>query len=230
MEKKMQTDQFAEFAAAVVQSLPRDMDTVTGQGWIRNRDALAKVLRQALSSPVMQESKPPLLTIIGIIKVRLLSKFFKVVDHFFVNTEKNAPVKFCYIAPNFMLCFRPSSSSTGVPGNGLCWTADVQETVLHYHTLDWSSEDSHIIDQLGGEAKVETTIPEIYALLERQGNGEDGALLTNGHSNIFYVREASSIRGLCAVGVYWVGDGWNVFAHSVAHEGLRSAGHRVFSH
>lgn len=44
----IETGQFAELAAAVVQQLPRDMDSTTAQGWITNRAALQKVLREVL--------------------------------------------------------------------------------------------------------------------------------------------------------------------------------------
>ena len=39
---------FAELASAVVQQLPRDIDSTTAQGWIENRAALQRVLRVAL--------------------------------------------------------------------------------------------------------------------------------------------------------------------------------------
>ncbi len=39
---------FAELASAVIQQLPRDIDSTTAQGWIENRTALQKVLRAAL--------------------------------------------------------------------------------------------------------------------------------------------------------------------------------------
>jgi len=39
---------FAELASAVIQQLPRDIDSITAQGWIENRAALQKALRAAL--------------------------------------------------------------------------------------------------------------------------------------------------------------------------------------
>lgn len=44
----IETGNFAEFASAVIQQLPRDIGSVTAQGWIENRAALQKVLRAAL--------------------------------------------------------------------------------------------------------------------------------------------------------------------------------------
>ena len=44
----IETGHFAEFASAIIQQLPRDIDSTTAQGWIENRAALRKVLRTAL--------------------------------------------------------------------------------------------------------------------------------------------------------------------------------------
>jgi len=44
----METNQFAEFVASVVRSLPRDLDSGTAQRWIREQRALTDVLRKAL--------------------------------------------------------------------------------------------------------------------------------------------------------------------------------------
>lgn len=48
----IETGNFAEFASAVIQQLPRDIDSVTAQGWIENRAALQRALRTALLPPV----------------------------------------------------------------------------------------------------------------------------------------------------------------------------------
>ena len=44
----IETGHFAELASAVVQQLPRDIDSTVAQGWIENRSALQRVLRAAL--------------------------------------------------------------------------------------------------------------------------------------------------------------------------------------
>lgn len=51
MAKHMEVGQFAEFSAAVLRSLPRNVDANIAQGWITNQDALAKVLHDALVPP-----------------------------------------------------------------------------------------------------------------------------------------------------------------------------------
>lgn len=228
MEKKIQTDQFAELAAAVVQSLPRDMDPNTAQGWITNREALAKVLWEALVPPSELQT---LLTQVDTFKIQLEDKFNEH-EFFKVNTEKNAPVKISYIGNNFKAWFfPPSASEEAVPGSGPYRTPGVQKNVmnagLRYHTLNKRSVDGPIIEQLGGEAKAETTLAEIAACMKKQASGEAGALLTNGYVNIFYVRDVNSV--LRAVYVFWHGVGWRVFAYSVEHPDEWRGGYRVFS-
>src|SRR3989344_524627 len=44
----MDTKQFAEFASAVVRQLPRNLDSVAAQRWIKDQGALANVLCKAL--------------------------------------------------------------------------------------------------------------------------------------------------------------------------------------
>jgi len=45
----MEINQFVEFASAVVRSLPRNLDTVTAQRWIREQGPLAEALRKVLA-------------------------------------------------------------------------------------------------------------------------------------------------------------------------------------
>lgn len=53
MGKNMSMCQFAELAAAVLRSLPRELSVDVSQGWIENQAALAKVLREALEPPAV---------------------------------------------------------------------------------------------------------------------------------------------------------------------------------
>ncbi len=105
--------------------------------------------------------------------------------------------------------------------------AEVAETTLRYQDLVKNSLDRPIIEALGGEAKAETSAAEICGLLEKQPNGEDGPLLTNGYANIFYVRDVNGV--LRAVGVGWSDGGWDVIARSVVGPREWGAGDRVFS-
>jgi hypothetical protein len=87
--------------------------------------------------------------------------------------------------------------------------------------------DGPIIAELGGEEKSETTLSEMFSLMEKQGKGEDGVLLNNGYANIFYIRDLAGV--LRAVGVRWGGGGWGVGADSVGGPDRWDGGYRVFS-
>ena len=52
---RLSTDQFAEFASAVVRNLPRDLDPARVQGWIEEGDALARLLAAAFSGREVSE-------------------------------------------------------------------------------------------------------------------------------------------------------------------------------
>ncbi len=90
-----------------------------------------------------------------------------------------------------------------------------------------NSFDGPIIAELGGEAKAETTLTEIYDLMDRQSEGREGVLLNNGWANIFYVKDLAGV--LRAVGVRWDDAGWRVFADSVEDPTEWYAGRQVFS-
>lgn len=57
------------------------------------------------------------------------------------------------------------------------------------------------------EAEIGTTLSEIYSLLVKQANGEEGVLLNDGSANIFYVNCPSGM--LRTVSLQWRG-GWFV--------------------
>lgn len=101
------------------------------------------------------------------------------------------------------------------------------EQTLRYGKLTKNSVDVPIIEELGGEAKAETTLNEFYDLLKKQANGENGVLLTNGYANIFYIRDQNGV--LRAVNARWDDDGWAVGAISVESPIEWIADNQVFS-
>ena len=133
----------------------------------------------------------------------------------FVKDSKE--VKFYGIWDNFTNWFLADDGKIEDP---------ISEQMLRYGNLTTSSVDGLIIEELGGEAKAETTLSELYDLLKKQAKGEAGDLLTNGYANIFYIKDTSSV--LRAVSVNWVVDGWDVSAFSVESTNVWSAGYRVF--
>jgi hypothetical protein len=100
------------------------------------------------------------------------------------------------------------------------------ERSLRYSRLRKPLVDAPIIAELG-EGAAETSLAEIWWLLEQQPNGEAGTLLVNGDANIFYVRDVDGI--MFAVRVFWDDLGWFVDAISVKHPNPWAVGDRVFS-
>ncbi len=81
---------------------------------------------------------------------------------------------------------------------------------LLWQDLGRSGSSQEIMRTLGGETKIETNLAEIYFLLRRQNEGQEGFLLTNGQENLFYVRDS---RGeLCIIGVRLHLSGWMIGA------------------
>jgi hypothetical protein len=88
--------------------------------------------------------------------------------------------------------------------------AEVAKTTLSCTVLLKHAVDEEIITALGGEAKAETSLAEIWDLLQKQPNGERGVLLTDSSANIFYVKDRDEV--LRTVNVYWGNSGWRVVA------------------
>jgi hypothetical protein len=89
----------------------------------------------------------------------------------------------------------------------------VEEMILLYSNLREEVSDNMIINRLGGEDQIETTLAQIYHLMKMHGrgaSGENGALLMSmyEHGNIFYVRDIN--RKLCPIRLYWSDDGWRI--------------------
>ncbi|MEX2405065.1 MAG: hypothetical protein WD579_00515 [Candidatus Paceibacterota bacterium] len=106
---------------------------------------------------------------------------------------------------------------------------NVEDTELKIHRLREYSRDIPIIHELGGEEIVETSLSHLWSLLKRQGQGEDGDLLTNGYANIFYIRDSQGV--LWAVRALWFSGrrGWYVEAYSIEYPSRWDGGYQVFS-
>jgi hypothetical protein len=130
------------------------------------------------------------------------AKPFVANNHFIVNTKKNAPVKISNLGGTFSAWFLGKSE--------VAFTG----STLRYGKLSRYSVDGPVIQGLGGEEKAETTLMELFSIMEKQRNGEAGPLLTDGYANIFYIKDVSGdLRAVCA---RWRGDGWNVLARQIA--------------
>jgi len=133
---------------------------------------------------------------------------------FVVNTSKTAKVKISYLNCNFKFGFIDKNEEA------------FSGSVIDCRDLNRVSVDDLILGELGGRAAAQTTLTEMHAMLERQPYGQKGALLTNGSANIFYI---TNIKGeLCAFGVSWDGDGWDISANYVDNSDKWPSNSRVF--
>ncbi len=103
----------------------------------------------------------------------------------------------------------------------------ISEQTLRYAKLRKASVDDPIIAELGGKAKAETTLAEMFSLMEKQGKGENGVLLNNNYVNIFYIKDKNDV--LRTVHVFWDDGGWGVDASSVEYPHKWYGGIQVFS-
>ncbi len=123
-----------------------------------------------------------------------------------------------YLGDNFKAWF--------LKGEGKIEEPFVGSTICSKKLLQ-NSLDGPIITELGGQAKAETTLTEMFSEMAKQPSGGEGALLNNGWWNIFYIRDLKGV--LRAVGVRWRGGGWCVGADSVKGPLAWVAGFLVFS-
>ena len=160
----------------------------------------------------------PILTFLSTITIPSTTSQFVAKDKFVVNMSDDAPVKISHLGGNFTTWFLNGSGKTEDPISG---------QTLRYAELCKASVDAPIIAELGGEAKSETTLAELFFLVEKQKCGEDGVLLNNGWANIFYVRDQDGL--LRAVRVGWLVVGWYLYADALeVPRGWRD-GNQVFS-
>ncbi len=213
---------YVEFQLGVLRALPRDIAPDIAEGWRNNGQALAKALRKALlplgeSEPASVPQPTPLLIPAGTTVIPATMIPFAAKDGFVVNTQRNAPVKIGLISDDFQAWFLAKVEQ---PFEG---------STLKYKELSHASDDDSIIAALGTKEELETTLAEVLALMSAQLNGEPGALLTNGHANIFYVRDAQG--ELRTVQLYWLRyrKSWEVNASPFSIPCGRRVGARVFS-
>ncbi len=168
------------------------------------------ILDGTLKFQIEKPPVPPLLDIIGTHLVPATTSPFVAKEKF--TLKKDGGI--CsYLHPDFSSWF-------------LGKTEDAKgETTLRSATLTKDSLDKAILAELGTLA--ETTLTEMFAMMEAQADGTEGDLLTNGYANIFYVKDVNNV--LRAVSASWSGGGWGVGAGSVEDPDGWLADGRVFS-
>lgn len=165
------------------------------------------------------EPKPtrPILKFVGVVSIDATTCKFVARWKFVFLPTLNAPVKILHLGHNFTSWFLNGDGKTEDPES-------VQ--TLRYHKLRKYSGSGPIITELGGEAKAETTLSEMFSLMEKQKNGESGPLLNNGWWSIFYIRDQNGV--LRTVRVHW-DDDWHVNADPVECSRRWCGGNQVFS-
>jgi hypothetical protein len=102
----------------------------------------------------------------------------------------------------------------------------IAETTYRKYRLLRIAPDGPIIEELGGETKVEGRAAAVLALVERQKNGEAGFLQTNGYANIFYAKDKKG--ELCAIRLGWTESGWLIDAIAVKDPLAWNGKHEIF--
>lgn len=182
-------------------------------------EGVARFLRgEVCLTSVVTKPNTEILELISTVAVGATTDKFVAKEKFVRDTGCKAKVKISYLGDNFLGWFLKGDSKTEDP---------INEQTLRYSKLRESSVDGPIIAELGGAEKSETTLSEMFSLMEKQGKGEDGVLLNNGYANIFCIKDSAGV--LRTVSVCWSGGGWRVNASSVEDPRRWSDGDQVFS-
>lgn len=120
-------------------------------------DFLAKYIAEYFSK-FPESATEPLIQSIGTVAIPTRSEEFVARDHFIVDMSETAKVKISSLSSNFRKNFLDKIEEPGA------------EAVLHYGKLLKSSKDDKIIIELGGKEKAETTLAEMFSLMEKQTN------------------------------------------------------------
>lgn len=162
--------------------------------------------------------KPLILEFVSTVAISATTSKFVAKEKFVNNTKNNSQVKIVFLGEKFTEWFMSGSGKIEDP---------ISNQTLCYAKLRKSSIDATVITELGGEIKAETTLSEMFSLIELQKDGEDGVLLNNG-ANIFYIKDQIGVlRSVC---VYWDTGGWNITSYSVGNRCRWRGGYYVFFH
>lgn len=161
-----------------------------------------------------------ILELVSTVVVPATTSKFIAKDRFVLGTGLEAKAKIYHISPSFREWFLLGDGKTEGPiGKRILCCAKLKPRE--------GSLDGPIIDELGGEEKSETTLSEIFSLMEKhRGNAGEGCLLSEDAANVFYVNDQKGfLRG---VFVYWYVTGWCVDALPVGSPYGQRAGCQVF--
>lgn len=207
-----------------VGDLMEKLASTEGSRWLErfNLFLRGELLCEKCQAPGVPVAKPTkcklLLETVGTVIIPATTSQFVAKEKFVRGTGRNAKVKISDIGSNFDAWFLNGTGKIEDPQS---------EQTLAYDRLRKASLDGPIIEELGGEAKAETTLTDMFSLMEGQGSGGERVLLNNGNANIFYIRDQNGV--LRTVRVRWYDDGWFVFASSLELPLRWLDGFQVFS-
>lgn len=212
----MTEQQISKLVAAFVehQSAFSVLSTEDRQWVIQNTKQAIAICAEAIKNrPKLAER---FLKLLGTIDIPAITEPFIAKEKFVVDTSHEAEVKISHLGYNFQKIFLNRSEFKCGPSK------------IRYHKLlKGGLVDDNIINELGGKYLVETNLYEMFYSLRKQGHRQTGALLINGSTNIFYIRDNEYDEGvLWAVVCRWFAGGWCVDANDPI---MWSDGPQVFS-
>ena len=155
----------------------------------------------------------PLLTLGATVRLKGSNAPFVASEHFvFCMDDKKVMVS--YIEGGFPKWLMPKTEQP------------VGATTLRCYELQRDAPDDDIFAALGGEQHCESTLTEVFMLMQEQNHGQEGVLATNGFGNHFYIRDTAGV--LRMVGVHWCDGGWFVEGDRIRGEAWWPVKDRVF--
>lgn len=144
------------------------------------------------------------------------------------NEQFVARMKFVVDPPSNGMSFNEEFIEWFLSGDGKVEDPIGGQTLCCAQLLDTVFFAQPIINELGGEKKAETTLTELFYLIERQKNGQLCMLNANGKANRFFIRDCNKI--LRDIDMAWssVYVRWCLRAQPIEDKDTRSAGDKVF--
>lgn len=178
-----------------------------------------KVVELILAEPTVEFKK--LLELLSTVSVDAVTSFV-VAEMFKIDTTGD--VRIAHIRSNFQRDFIGKVEDS-------CGAVELKIHRLRVAAADKTyGREYGIIPALGGRA--ETMLAQVYALIAKQGKGQEGCLLVNGERNLAYVRDKNEV--LRAVNFYWSKDststGWIVGSTSTEDKSRWLPDDRIVSH
>lgn len=171
----------------ISEALPKDIYECDYTYWTTHENELKIAVTHLLKNRPKEDANP--LEPVETIRVFTDSNFC--INDSFLISEK-PPIQIGWIGEKFQREFLSNTQNknyeTGI-------------TTLKIYDLTQKVTDKTIVEQLGGEEKAETSLSQMWSLLKAQGMGQDGPLLINGNSNIFYIKGQNNV--LWSISCFW---------------------------